>query len=81
MTRTPFSVSHAVQKLAFATAFTLAGSVAGVAQGADVPNPNNWQDVLTAAEGQTVYFNAWGGAPNINNYIAGSVKRLAPSMA
>ncbi|NBC94780.1 MAG: ABC transporter substrate-binding protein, partial [Deinococcus-Thermus bacterium] len=30
----------------------------------------DWQAVRDAAEGQTVYFNAWGGADAINDYIA-----------
>ncbi len=29
----------------------------------------NWDQVLTEARGQTVYFNAWGGSENINAYI------------
>ncbi|MEO3432580.1 ABC transporter substrate-binding protein [Inquilinus sp. CAU 1745] len=29
-----------------------------------------WEDVLAEAEGQTVYFNAWGGSTAINDYIA-----------
>lgn len=29
----------------------------------------NWNAVKEAARGQTVYFNAWGGAQNINDYI------------
>lgn len=28
-----------------------------------------WEVVLKEAEGQTVYFNAWGGSPAINSYI------------
>ena len=28
-----------------------------------------WQKIETQARGQTVYFNAWGGAPTINTYI------------
>ncbi len=31
---------------------------------------SNWKAVEEAARGQTVYFNAWGGAQNINDYIA-----------
>ncbi len=38
----------------------------GVAEELDV---NDWQSVIDAAKGQEVYFNAWGGAPNINAYI------------
>jgi len=29
----------------------------------------DWQATQTAAKGQTVYFNAWGGGEQINNYI------------
>ena len=30
---------------------------------------SNWDAVRETARGQTVYFNAWGGAQNINDYI------------
>jgi putative thiamine transport system substrate-binding protein len=33
-------------------------------------DPADWQKTLHDARGQTVYFNAWGGAQNINDYIA-----------
>lgn len=33
-------------------------------------DPADWQAVHRAASGQTVYFNAWGGSPAINAYIA-----------
>lgn len=33
------------------------------------PDPEKWQEVLAAASGETVYFNAWGGAENINAYL------------
>jgi len=33
-------------------------------------DPSNWPSIVEAARGQEVYFNAWGGAPNINAYIA-----------
>ena len=32
-------------------------------------DPGDWKAVEEAARGQTVYFNAWGGAQNINDYI------------
>lgn len=41
------------------------------------PDPTNWQSVLDEAKGETVYLNAWGGAPAINEYIewaAGEIK-------
>ncbi len=34
------------------------------------PDPADWPAVLAEAKGQTVYFNAWGGAEDINGYIA-----------
>jgi putative thiamine transport system substrate-binding protein len=37
------------------------------AKAADQPA---WEDVLTEAAGETVYFNAWGGDETINGYIA-----------
>lgn len=30
---------------------------------------SNWSDIEAKANGQTVYFNAWGGSTNINAYI------------
>ncbi|MEZ5923871.1 MAG: ABC transporter substrate-binding protein [Hyphomicrobiaceae bacterium] len=45
----------------------LIGSLSALA--AD-PDPTKWDTVLTAAKGQTVSFNAWGGEPRINDYIA-----------
>lgn len=41
----------------------------GVVQ-ADEVDASDWPSVVAAAKGQEVYFNAWGGAPNINAYIA-----------
>ena len=41
-------------------------AVSGRATAADA---GKWDEVLTEARGQTVYFNAWGGADNINAYI------------
>jgi len=34
------------------------------------PDPNDWDAVLQAADGQTVYWNAWGGDARTNRYIA-----------
>ncbi|GLS29913.1 putative thiamine transport system substrate-binding protein [Mesorhizobium albiziae] len=33
------------------------------------PDPGKWDEVLNEARGETVYFNAWGGAENINAYL------------
>jgi len=51
--------------LAAAVAF---GSLVGAAFAAD-PDPAKWDEVLADAKGETVYFNAWGGAENINAYL------------
>ncbi|WOD07244.1 hypothetical protein [Marinomonas sp. GJ51-6] len=45
--------------LAFSAIFTVSSFSANT----------DWQDTLDDAKGQTVYFNAWGGADNINAYI------------
>ncbi len=50
-----------------ALAFALSLSTSALA--AD-PDPANWQAVLDDAKGETVYWNAWGGADNINAYIS-----------
>ena len=43
--------------------------IAGAARGEDASDAG-WQAVLDDAKGGTVYFNAWGGSQNINDYIA-----------
>lgn len=43
-----------------------AESATGPAAG---PDPADWRSVLAEAKGETVYFNAWGGAQNINAYL------------
>jgi putative thiamine transport system substrate-binding protein len=40
------------------------------------PDPEKWQEVLADARGETVYFNAWGGAENINAYIEWAGREL-----
>ncbi|MGR3520041.1 MAG: ABC transporter substrate-binding protein [Roseovarius sp.] len=34
------------------------------------PDPRDWAAITEAAEGQTVYWHAWGGSSAINDYIA-----------
>ncbi len=41
------------------------------------PDPSNWDAVTEDARGQTVYFNAWGGAENINAYVEWAGERLS----
>ncbi|MGN5051346.1 ABC transporter substrate-binding protein [Aeromonas veronii] len=38
---------------------------------------DNWQQTLEEAKGQTVYFNAWGGSPEINAYLVWAGQELA----
>ena len=53
------------------SAFSLAAAVSLASiNGAHAIDPADWKAVEEAARGQTVYFNAWGGAQNINDYIA-----------
>lgn len=47
---------------------TLAAVPAASAQSS--PDPADWPAILEAAEGQTVYWHSWGGATDINDYIA-----------
>lgn len=37
---------------------------------ADKPDPGDWDAILKAADGQTVYWHAWAGSSRINDYIA-----------
>ncbi|NOI77044.1 ABC transporter substrate-binding protein [Vibrio coralliilyticus] len=37
---------------------------------------DNWQQVTEEAKGQTVYFHAWGGSQEINNYLRWADKQL-----
>ena len=34
------------------------------------PDPSDWDAVTTEANGQTVYWNAWGGSTTTNDFIA-----------
>jgi len=49
----------------FAAATVLSGSIASRA----VEPDSTWPEVLEEANGQTVYFNAWGGSDRINQYL------------
>ena len=62
--------------LATALAATLALSPLN-AHAQSAPDPSDWDSVLEAARGQTVYFHAWGGEPRINDFIAWAGEELA----
>ena len=46
--------------------------IAGLAMGAGAQSAETrpWPEIVAAAEGQTVYWNAWGGDERVNAYIA-----------
>ena len=52
------------------SAALIAMAMAAAPASAADPDPQNWDAVLAEAQGQTVYFHAWGGEPIINDYIA-----------
>ena len=41
------------------------------------PDPADWDSVLAEAQGQTVYWNAWGGSTTTNDFIAWVGMRVA----
>lgn len=42
-----------------------------------IAEPRPWPDVVAAARGQTVRFNAWGGSAPINDYIAWAAEQVS----
>ncbi|MBE0453389.1 ABC transporter substrate-binding protein [Roseovarius autotrophicus] len=52
------------------TALTALGLAAPLAAQEVTPDPADWDAVLEAAEGQTVYWHAWAGWNSTNEYIA-----------
>ncbi len=61
-----------IASLAAASLLSLASAHAQTAN----PDPSDWPAVLEAARGQTVYFNAWGGAENINAYLEWAAREM-----
>lgn len=62
-------------KLSTALALS-AACLPGAALATDAPDPSDWQAVLDAAEGQTVYWHAWGGSTATNDFIAWTGDRV-----
>lgn len=55
----------------------LSALIAGLALPAVAdPDPKDWDAVLEEARGQTVYWNAWGGDPRTNDYIAWAAEQV-----
>jgi len=65
---------RSVRSLALAGSTILCLGVAGAAGAQSYkdgwPDPTDWDAVVEAARGQTVYWNAWAGEQRINAYIA-----------
>jgi putative thiamine transport system substrate-binding protein len=55
-----------MKRILIAAASVLAMAAQAFAQN---PDASDWDAVLEDARGETVYFNAWGGAENINAYL------------
>lgn len=60
-----FHFSRTILAPSLGLLFGMAQSVA-----AQAIEPSDWKAVEAAADGQTVYFNAWGGSNEVNAYIA-----------
>jgi putative thiamine transport system substrate-binding protein len=54
----------------------LAALIAPMAAQAN-PNPSDWDAVLADAEGETVYWNAWGGSTTTNDFLAWVAERVS----
>lgn len=52
------------------TALAVLGLAAPLAAQQVTPDPTDWPAITQAAQGQTVYWHAWGGGNAINDYIA-----------
>ena len=63
-----------MKKTLLGLALALASGLS-TAQAAPAPE-QNWDDIVKQAEGQTVYFNAWGGSQEINDYLRWAGRQL-----
>ncbi|MGY3909174.1 ABC transporter substrate-binding protein [Aeromonas piscicola] len=54
----------------------LAGGALFAHASANEAKDAHWQQTLAQAKGQTVYFNAWGGSPEINAYLVWAGQEL-----
>lgn len=50
--------------------------IAAVSARAQTPDPSDWPAVVSQAKGETVYWNAWGGSDNVNDFIAWTGRQL-----
>ncbi|WP_308917740.1 ABC transporter substrate-binding protein, partial [Jannaschia sp. LMIT008] len=59
------------------TTLALLTALGGPAAAQGDPDPSDWDAVARAAEGQTVYWHAWGGSGATNDFIAWIAERAA----
>ncbi|MEM6487557.1 MAG: ABC transporter substrate-binding protein, partial [Pseudomonadota bacterium] len=64
------SCTAALRRRALAFGSALLALLAAAPAAAEAPDPADWPAVLAEAEGQTVYWHAWGGDARINRFIA-----------
>ena len=62
-----------MRKSSLSRVFNVA-AIAGLILANSVQAQSAWSEVVAAAKGQTVYFNAWGGGETSNAYIAWAAK-------
>lgn len=65
-----------MKKLCCAWLISLALSLAPALAASDGSVSTQWQKTVNKAQGQTVYFNAWGGSQEINAYLRWANKQL-----
>ena len=63
-----------MKKTLLGLALALASGLS-TAQAAPAPD-RSWDDIVNQADGQTVYFNAWGGSQEINDYLRWAGRQL-----
>lgn len=67
-------MKHLIKKLTIATTFIVVSTLS-FAQSSDKTD-TNWSTIEEQAKGQTVYFYAWGGSQQINDYLRWADKKL-----
>jgi putative thiamine transport system substrate-binding protein len=69
-------MSSRLRRIAAAACLAL-GLAAGASPAPADTMPSSFQEAVTVARGQTVFFNAWGGDERINDYIAWVGEKVA----
>ena len=67
---------HTLRTILTTTTFISSAMLALTVPAMANPDPSDWQSVVAEAEGQTVYWNAWGGDTRTNRYIDWVAKQM-----